>query len=436
MKIAADRSFGWRLLVITLVTLVSAEFVECNAAEGLTGKLVVGYQGWFGCPNDFEGNKEWQHWFVRGMGPDHMRVDLLPSVRRLDAKDLCETGLPRAGKPGTVKLFSSQNPNVVNSHFHWMQDAGIDGAAVQRFMFALPDPTKLRRNDHVLSNVRAAAEATKRVFFLVYDVSGAKPETVVADLRADWKHLVNDLKIIDSPAYLRDHGKPVLELWGFGFDSRPGTPEEVRALIQDLKEGKNGLAATTLIGGIPSHWRALDGDSRPDDAWAKIYRSFDVISPWAVGRFTDEPSEAAFLHGIVAGDLAETERLGIGYLPVIYSGVSWQNLQRNQNNKSGFMLNQIPRRCGQFLWGQVSDLLAQRVGMLYAAMFDELDERTALLPAETREDMLPAGSHMVYLNQDGCSLPDDWYLRVTGKAAQFLHEGRVPPRTLKDVISP
>jgi len=424
----------WLALAGAIVSLTLS--VRGDAGNGLSGKLIVGYQGWFGCPNDYEGNKDWQHWFVRGVRPDHMRVDLLPSVRLLDPQDLCDTGLSRAGKAGTVRLFSSQNPNVVNTHFRWMQDAGIDGAAIQRFIFTLPDPARLRRNDHLLNNVRAAAEATNRVFFLVYDVSGAEPQTVIDELRLDWRHLVNDLKLIDSPAYLRDHGKPVLELWGFGFSGRPGEPKEVAALINDLKKGRAGLAASVVIGGVPAHWRTLDGDSKAEGAWAKIYRSYDVISPWSVGRFSDAVSEAAFLHGVVTPDLAETRQLGIRYLPVIFPGFSWQNLQRNQYNQLGPLVNQIPRRCGQFLWGQASDLLAQRVDMLYAAMFDELDEGTALFPAETREDMLPAGSHMVYLNQDGCSLPDDWYLRVTGKAAQYLQRHDVPPRNLQDVIKP
>jgi len=74
--------------------------------------------------------------------------------------------------------------------------------------------------------------------------------------------------------------------------------------------------------------------------------------------------------------------------------------------------------------------------MLNAAMFEEADEGRALFPDETREDMLPAGSHMVYLNQDGCFLPDHWYLRVTGKAAQYLHRRNVPPGKFRDVVTP
>lgn len=429
-----QRTVGAVVAVLAALTMTYAG--RSGAAEGLSAKLFVGYQGWFGCPGDFEQNKLWQHWFVKGVDPKNLTVDLLPSVRKLDPKNLCDTGLPRADGNGTIRLFSSQDPVVVNTHFQWMRESGIDGAAAQRFVAALADPARKRRLDHVLANVRAAAESNGRQFFVVYDISGAKPETVVDDVRRDWHELVTDQKLTSSSAYLRDHGKPVLELWGIGFKSRPGEAAAVAALVSDLKSGRDGLASTYVIGGVPSHWRTLQGDSRTEPEWAKIYRSLDVISPWSVGRFSDEASTAAFMHDVVVPDLAETRRLGIGYLPVIFPGFSWYNLMTNRDNAASAVLNQVPRQCGRFLWGQAAGLLSLHVDMLYAAMFDEADEGTGLFPVETREDKLPAGSHMVYLNQDGCALPDDWYLRVAGRAAQSLHRKEVPSRNLKDVLTP
>src|SRR5690349_17975186 len=35
----------------------------------LAGRVIVGYQGWFGCPNDFAGNKNWYHWFDQVAAP-------------------------------------------------------------------------------------------------------------------------------------------------------------------------------------------------------------------------------------------------------------------------------------------------------------------------------------------------------------------------------
>jgi len=138
----------------------------------------------------------------------------------------------------------------------------------------------------------------------------------------------------------------------------------------------------------------------------------------------------------VQPDIAETRRLGLRYMPVVSPGFSWSNLMRNRDKADQAVLNRTPRNCGRFLWRQMSDLLDLHVDALYVAMFDEADEGTAIFPAETRADKLPAGSKMVYLNQDGCFLPDDWYLRVTGAGAGFLHESKVPPKQLDAVVRP
>lgn len=420
-----------------LAACVPVVALSASQVDGLSGRLLVGYQGWFGCPGDYEGNKDWQHWFVKGVQPQFLTVDILPSVRKLNPSDLCDTGLPRADGKGTIKLLSSQNPNVVAAHFRWMRDYDIDGAAAQRFLQPVTsDPVKKRRSDHVLKNIQAAAEASGRVFFLVYDVSGADPQTVTEDLRKDWLYVTGVLKLTEGRAYLRDHGKPVLELWGFGFTDRPGTPAAVGQLIVDLKCGRHGLAAATVVGGLPSHWRTLDGDSKTETQWADIYRSYDAISPWSVGRFIDGAGADNFLRTTVLPDIEETRRLGLRYMPVVSPGFSWSNLMRNRGETTQAVLNRTPRNCGRFLWHQVAQFLNAGADSLYVAMFDEADEGTAVYPAETRSDKLPKGAQMVYLNQDGCSLPDDWYLRVVGAAARYLHQREIPPTQLRAVIQP
>jgi hypothetical protein len=429
-----------RLFVTVVSGIILSAAVSVSSAErpdGLTGRLFVGYQGWFGCPGDFEDNKNWQHWFVKGVRPENLTVDILPSVRNLKPEDLCDTGLPRTDGQGTIKLFSAQNPHVVAAHFAWMRDHNIDGAAAQRFLQPISqDPVKKRRSDHVLKNIQAAAEATGRLFFIVYDISGDDPKTVIDDLRNDWRYAAETLHLTDSKAYLRDHGKPVVELWGFGLGDRPGEPEAVGALISDLKSGAHGLPASTVIGGVPTRWRTLDGDSKGGKAWAQVYRSYNVISPWAVGRFNDDASADKFVRDVVQGDVAEVHRLGLRYMPVAFPGFSWSNLMRNRDKPDQAVLNRTPRACGRFMWRQISDVLELHVDALYVAMFDEADEGTAIYPAETRNDKLPTNAKMVYLNQDGCFLPDDWYLRVAGAAAELLHANKPAPRQLDAVIRP
>lgn len=438
------RNSHWRVLIgrlyLMLFCFVFCQVQDCCAspqqAKGLRGRLIVGYQGWFGCPGDLDDNKQWQYWFHQEKPtPANLKTDMLPCLTEFNTQDLCETDLRRIdGTP--VRLYSAQSERIVATHFKWMEGNGIDGAAIQRFVRPLSDQNKRKRNDQVAMNARAGAEAAGRVFFITYDVSGANPETVTDDIRKDWAHLVNDLKLTTSTAYLHENGQPVLQLWGFGFASRPGSPKEVGKLIQDLKEGGNGLTSVTLIGGVPSNWLSLTGDSKTDPEWANVYRAYHVISPWSVGRFADYEGVNKFVRNRILPDLHETRRLGIGYMPVIFPGFSWFNLQTGLGSRDKAILNQIPRRCGQFLWYQVYCLLNAGVDMFYGAMFDEVNEGTALFPVEPRQERLVSGARMVSLADDGCALPEDWYLRIAGKAAEYLREGKVPPKRLENVIRP
>ena len=63
--------------------------------------------------------------------------------------------------------------------------------------------------------------------------------------------------------------------------------------------------------------------------------------------------------------------------------------------------------------------------MIYVAMFDEVDEGTAMFKLATSQDQIPAGAKMVTLNMDGCSLPSDWYLKLGGETGKMLR-GEIP----------
>jgi hypothetical protein len=407
--------------------------------QSLDNKLIVGYQGWFGCPGDFENNTRWQHWFLNVDRADDLLVDQLPSVREFALGDLCATSMKRAdGSP--IFLFSSQNPRVVATHFRWMQQHGVDGVAAQRFISELDDAGSKRRLDNVLRNIRAAAEATGRFFYVTYDVSGANPATVIDAVRADWRHLNDTLNITASPNYLHDNAKPVLQFWGFGFEGRPGDAGQVLSLLNELKAGQNSLRAATLIGGVPTNWRTLDGDAKRDAAWRDVYAAYDVLSPWTVGRYGDDNGVDRFVRDRVMPDLAALRNTRQRYIPVIFPGFSWVNLMKQREKmggeKNAAKLNQISRRCGNFLWKQASSMTDAGATTLYAAMFDEVDEATALFPTEPKPSALPKDAAMIFLNNDGCVLPDDWYLSIAGKVGAHLKERRQLPRSLSSVATP
>ena len=142
-----------------------------------------------------------------------------------------------------------------------------------------------------------------------------------------------------------------------------------------------------------------------------------------------------FLKNKVIPDINEAKKYSIDYMPVVFPGYSFYN-NGMLHQKSQRILNEIPRQCGQFLWRQSTSLIRAGAAMLYGAMFDEVNEGTALMPTVTEQSQLPVGSKMLVLNQDGCNLPDDWYLRVSGKISNLLKSGQIPPLRIEQAITP
>ncbi len=375
----------------------------------LTGRHLFGYQGWFSCPGDGGANR-WVHWF-RSNTPSaaNATFDLWPDVSELGDDELFATDLSMPGG-GSGRLYSAYKAKTVARHFAWMKTAGIDGVFVQRFLADVKNAATRKIRDQVLNNVRAGAEANGRVFAIMYDISGATESTLVTDLEAEWQHLVTDLKITDSPRYQRHAGKPVLAIWGLGFGDRPGTAAQAKKLLDDLH---GGPAPVSILGGVPTGWRTLDDDSKTDAGWAPVYRAFDVVSPWSVGRYTNDAGADKFRTDHITPDLAELKPLNVGYMPVVFPGFSWHNL-------NGAALNQIPRRGGAFYWRQVFNALQAGSTMLYGAMFDEVDEGTAFFKIAPNRAALPAQGTFVAWDADGANLPSDWYLRLGGAATRSL----------------
>ena len=166
----------------------------------------------------------WEHWSndrsdVPGVGTVHF--DAFPALDEYDPASLEAVNLSWPDG-SAVKLYSPQFGSVVDLHFQWFADYNIDGAFAQRFVGGLEDPVVLAARDRVASNVRSAAEVHGRVFLIEYDVSGVSDADILPALNRDWAHLVDDLGLLASPAYLQHLGKPAVVVWGLGFnDVRP-----------------------------------------------------------------------------------------------------------------------------------------------------------------------------------------------------------------------
>ena len=75
-------------------------------------------------------------------------------------------------------------------------------------------------------------------------------------------------------------------------------------------------------------------------------------------------------------------------------------------------MNAIPRLKGDFFWSQIEQVKQYGMNMAYVAMFDEVDEGTAIFKCTNDP---PVGNFVTYE-----SLPSDYYLKLAGKAGRYL----------------
>jgi len=223
---------------IGLVAAVAVASVGTAKAQiiSLYHKHIVGYQGWFGCPSD-PVQPGWRHWARTNASPTSgtLAIDLWPDVTELGPDELCDTGL-KLPSGRSAYLFSSENPKTVLRHFRWMRENDIDGVALQRFLQNAMEPNTNERLLTVTRNVRIAAERTGVGFFIMYDISGANAAMAAEAIVRDWKQLVVGQKILESPAYLRHRGKPVIGIWGLGLNNRPESVEQAMAIIRFFRD--------------------------------------------------------------------------------------------------------------------------------------------------------------------------------------------------------
>ena len=270
----------------------------------LTGKVMCGYQGWFGAPGDGSSEPGWRHW-TKSRGPladGNAKIDLWPDVSELDANQRFPTGFKMAdGSPAEV--FSSFERPTVLKHFEWMQAYGIDGVFVQRFANGLKNQPTLEHDNTVLANCREGANLHGRAYAVMYDLSGL-PAGHIDDVINDWRALKHQMTITADPAYLNHRGKPVVAVWGIGFnDGRKYSLAECRRLVEFFKNDPEAGGCTVMLG-VPANWRELKGDALNDPELLSILAMADIISPWTVGRYANPAGAATYAENNLKPDLA------------------------------------------------------------------------------------------------------------------------------------
>jgi hypothetical protein len=289
-----------------------------------------------------------------------------------------------------------------------MRDYGIDGAFVQRFIADLRDARALRHNNTVLAHCREGANRFGRAYVVMYDLSGLGTNRI-QEVMDDWRALRTRMHVTEDPAYLRHRGHPLVAVWGVGFnDGRSYTIEECLRLLEFLKND-----GCSVMLGVPTGFRELNRDSVTNSALHDLLKLADVVSPWTVGRYR-APVEAK-RHGEKTWqpDIAWCAERKVDFLPVVFPGFSWFNM-------FGRQFDYVPRLKGEFLWSQF--VAAKRAGatMIYVAMFDEVDEGTAIFKCTND---VPTVDGVKFVTYEGLS--GDFYLRLTGEGAKMLR-GELP----------
>jgi len=387
------------------------------ACDSLEGKVMSGYQGWFTTGSDGS-PLPWTHWTRDGKIPNEKNcsVEMWPDISEYVDDERFATNLVHAdGRKAEV--FSSLHAKTVDRHFSWMKQYGIDGAFVQRFAADLRDPWVMLTRTTVLAHCRAAAHAHGRAYVVMYDLSGLKKgETAI--VREDWKRLRKEMSIAADSQYLRHRGKPLVAIWGVGFsDDRAYTLEECETLIDFFRED-----GCSVMLGVPTWWRQMRGDAVEDPHLLEMVQKADVLSPWTVGRYEDAAGVDRHSREHLVGDVAWCKQKKIDYLPVVFPGFSWRNMNRDAP------FNVIPRRGGAFLWEQCVAAKKHGASMLYVAMFDEVDEGTAIFKCTSDT---PDTGDLKFLREP--ALPSDHYLKVTGAAGKLLR-GEIEPESTIDAV--
>ena len=386
-----------------------------KSRQTMHGKVFCGYQGWFSGINDGTGIDFDNYRMGVVFKPGTCVIDLWPDMSEMDPDERYPTAFRHADGT-TATVFSSANTKTVDRHFAWMKTYGIDGIFLQRFGWALTDPPTLRHRNVVLERVRSSSAKHDRQWAIMYDLTSLTPGQIREFVMKDWKGIVQSDDPRKAASYTRHDGKPVVAVWGIGFKGRGYGLDECLELVRFLKNDPV-CGGNTLMLGVPYYWREQGRDSLQDKRLHEILMEADILSPWTVGRHRS-PDEMERHQKVMAADQAWLKERGKSYLPVAFPGFGWQNLERAHGRDS--KLNAIPRLGGQFLWSQAVATHEAGARMLYVAMFDEMNESTAIFKCSNNP---PVGASN-FMTYEG--LPSDHYLWLTGRIGQLM-QGEIEP---------
>ena len=380
--------------------------------KSIRNLVMAGYQGWFNTPEDGAG-LGWKHFEKeKEFKPGKCTIDLWPDVSEYEKTYETAFKLP---DETPAKVFSSYDASTTDLHFKWMKQYGIDGVFMQRFVVSIRNQKGKDNYNKILNNAVLSAEKYDRAICLMYDLSGMEAGEEDILIR-DWKELCEKYKLVsrNNNHYVYHHGKPLVAVWGIGFnDRRKYGYEQVKKIIDFLKS-----EGCSILVGVPTHWRTLTIDAVSDTRLLELVKQADIVHPWLVGRFDNNTYEP--YRKSIEEDIKWCKANGKDYMPVLFPGFSWHNMKKDAPQ------NMIPRLGGRFFWQQVKGAVDAGAESLYLAMFDEIDEGTAFFKC-TNTPPVGESSFITYEGE-----APDHYLWLAGEAAKYLRgelrSSRMPVR--------
>lgn len=378
------------------------------------GLVMSGYQGWFRAQGDGTRARRYSYGDTSRSG-----IDMWPDVSEYKKTYVTPFKLPN-GEP--ARFFSSIDQSTIDLHFKWMQQYGMDGVFMQRFFNNAKnrDPA----STVILKNAFDAASTHNRAIAIMYDLSGlARNNEDCSALIQDWKYLVDSLKVTNqkgSKTYLQHNGKPVVAIWGVGFPDRSYNIRNIGLEhFFDFLKNDPVYGHCAIMLGVPTAWRTLNADCSPDPYLHELIRQCDMVLPWTVQRYSP------LLHNDMdryrdntLEDIKWCRENKVDYVPCVYPGFSWHNLSRYEFPDDVKPVGSIPRQGGRFYWQMIATTLRNGGEMLYVAMFDEVNEGTAIFKVSNTPPVGGAGQGFA----DNDNMPGDHYLWLTGEAAKMLRK--------------
>jgi hypothetical protein len=161
----------------------------------------------------------------------------------------------------------------------------------------------------------------------------------------------------------------------------------------------DGQYQAFVVGSGQWWWRSENAAGWPD-----VFRRMDAWIPWNVGNYSGDYASTSYWQG----DKNTLASSGVMYMPLVFPGFGWDNLMNRPpgtTNKS--------RLRGDFLWQQFRAAKSIGAEAVYVAMFDEIDEATAIFKVTND---IPVNHYFLTLQ----GLPSDFYLLLTGYGTKII----------------